>query len=60
MNFMNKWWPSILAVSGALAGIFAEPIKAAISAHPSVVAVLAAVLGVLSHLLPSPVVQTNK
>lgn len=54
---MSKYLPSLLAAASALLTIFAPQLQALISAHPSVAAVLAGVAVIISHLLPSPVVQ---
>lgn len=54
MNFFSKWWPSILSVVTVVAGLVSTPVQGAIAAHPTVSAVLAGVLGILSHFVPSP------
>lgn len=55
MNAIKSWWPSIVAVLGAIAPIVLPAVKDAISHHPQVAVVLGAIYAILSHLLPSPV-----
>ena len=54
MNFFNKYFPSILSVVTLVSTMFSTQIQGAISAHPTLTAVGAAVLGVLGHLWPNP------
>jgi len=54
MNVIKKYWPSILPVLTLIATALTPTIQAAIAAHPTVSAVLAAAYAVLAHLQPSP------
>ena len=55
MNFLSKYWPTILSLATAATGLFSTQIQGAIAHHPTLIAVGAAILGIVSHLWPSPV-----
>jgi hypothetical protein len=57
MDLVKKWWPSILAAIGALWGVFGTSIQLAVSSHPKLTAVFAALAVIIAHLVPSPVAQ---
>ena len=54
-NFFKKWGPSLLAIGSTVLTVFTPSIQGVISAHPVVSAVLATILGIFNHLMPSPV-----
>jgi hypothetical protein len=60
MNTLKKWWPTLVAVIGAVAPIALPAVQGAISSHPKVATILAAAYAILAHLLPSPVTPTAK
>ncbi len=51
---MTKWLPTIVSVTSAVLVALADPIQHGIAAHPTVAAVGAAILGIVSHFWPSP------
>ena len=58
MTILSKWWPSIVVAAGALYGAFGAQIQGDISKHPAWASVIAGVVAVGTHLLPSPVVKS--
>jgi hypothetical protein len=54
MDFLKKYWPTIVLIAGAVWGVVGTQVQAAVSAHPSLVAVLGPLVIALAHLLPSP------
>jgi len=59
MNWFKKYFPSILSVAGVVVTMFSGQIQSAISAHPTVDAIGAALLGIVAHLWPSPVAPSS-
>jgi len=55
LSLLKKYWPTIVLIAGAVWGVVGTQIQAAVSAHPSLVAVLGPLVVALAHLLPSPV-----
>ena len=55
MNWLKKYLPSVLSVAGVVVTMFSGQIQGAIASHPEVTAIGAAILGIVSHLWPSPV-----
>ena len=55
MKWFSKYWPTLFSLATAATGLFSSQIQGAIAAHPTITAVGAAVLGIVSHLWPSPV-----
>ena len=55
LSLLKKYWPTIVLIAGAVRGVVGTQIQAAVSAHPSLVAVLGPLVVALAHLLPSPV-----
>lgn len=55
---MMKLLPSILAALVALSGLVAPQAQSFVMAHPSLSMVLAAVYGIMSHMLPSPMMKS--
>ena len=58
MNWLKKYLPSILSVAGLVATAFSGQIQGAISSHPMLDSVGAAILVIVAHLWPSPVAQS--
>jgi len=54
---MSKYLSSILSLLAVVATFVAPQIQTAISAHPAFAAVLAAVVAIVNHFLPSPVAR---
>ena len=51
---MSKWWALItIAVSGAVAAI-APTVQGDVAKHPELSMILASVVAIVGHLLPSP------
>ena len=50
-----KWLPTVLTVFGAMAAAFMPQIQVFIAHNPDLTAGIAGVLGILLHLLQSPV-----
>jgi hypothetical protein len=50
-----KWLPTILAVVGMLVTAFTPQFQAYVASHPAVMAAVAGVYSILTHLLPSPI-----
>jgi len=59
MGKFLQFLPSILGAIMAVLGVFVGNMQDYISAHPAVAAVLAAIYGVISNLLPSPIKVTK-
>lgn len=55
MGKILQFLPALLGAIMAILGVFVGNMQEYISAHPAVAAVLAAVYGILSNLMPSPV-----
>ena len=51
-----KWLPIMLTVLGSLAAVFTPQVQIFISHNPDLSAGIAGILGILLHLLQSPVV----
>jgi hypothetical protein len=56
-EFMTKWVPTIVTLLLTIAGMFAAPIQAALSAHPTIGLLLGGIYAIIKGLLPSPVTQ---
>ena len=56
--FLKRWYPSIILGVTALWGVFGTGIQHAISANPKLYLALTTALGILMHLLPSPLPPT--
>jgi hypothetical protein len=52
---MNNWIPTIATVLGGLGAAFAPQIQVFVSHNPGLTTGIATILGVILHLLPSPV-----
>ena len=50
----GSWKPTLIVLVTSLLGQFAEPIQAAIAAHPHLALGLGALAFVLGHVLPQP------
>ena len=57
---MMKFLPSILSALVALSGVASPQLQEVVSAHPALVLCLGAVYGILKHMLPSPLAQSEK
>ncbi len=51
----SSWIPTALGALVTILGVFAAPIQAFISGHPTLAAVIGGVGVIIAHLLPSPV-----
>ncbi len=58
-TFFAKWWPTIVAILGVVTPILLPAAQHFIVSHPALSAALGGVYAVLTHLLPSPVVQSS-
>jgi hypothetical protein len=59
MEFLKKWWPTLVSVAVAVWGVVGVQVQNAVAAHPNLVAVLGPLVVVLAHLLKSPVSQSK-
>jgi hypothetical protein len=56
---MKKWIPSFLSLLAGAVTIFSPDLQAVIAAHPETAGVLASVVAIITHLLPSPTHTTT-
>jgi hypothetical protein len=52
---MGKWWHTVGSIGLAAFSIATPDLQALIASHPAIAGSLAAVWGIIGHLIPSPV-----
>ncbi len=58
MSNFAKFLPTIIPILVLIASTFAPQVQAFISGHPSAALALGGIYSILSHLLPSPLLQS--
>lgn len=51
---MKSWFMSLLSLAVSAATIFAPEIQNQVAHHPAIFGTIAGIIGVISHILPSP------
>jgi len=60
LAWLKAWWPTILPGVGALWTAYGHQILGYIAAHPQIAGIVATLYAIFAHLMPSPVLNSNK
>lgn len=55
MDFLKKWWPTIVTIGGTLIGILTPSIQGYIAKHPELMTIVAGIYAMFKGFMPSPV-----